>query len=157
MSFAATLPWPTYLSEDRSLGTEAEGLRELLEEATAPASGDRTNEIVSLLFEALAHAASSDGTTVSFRAFKKTLEFMRSLPTELPLPIVVVESEDEIGLDWDEDPQRVVSLTIDKSDRIGLSALFGRQPFCERVECVDGLPETLRDVLARLYPSARLG
>ena len=157
MNFAATLPYPTYLPEDRSLGTEATSLRELLEEAAAPASDDRASEIGSRLFEALARASDSDETTVSFNAFKKTLEFMMSLPTELPLPIVVVESEDEIGLDWDEGPQRVVSLTIDNSDRIGLSALFGREPFYGRVECIDGLPETLRYVLARLYPSARLG
>ncbi len=157
MSFAATLAWPTYLPEDRSLGTEAEGLRELLEEATAPASDDRAGEIVSRIFEALVQAENNDGTAVSFSAYNKTLEFMMSLPSELPLPIVVVESEDEIGLDWGEDPQRVVSLTIDNSDRIGLSALFGREPICGRVEYIVGLPETLRYVLARLYPSARLG
>ncbi len=151
MSFAAALPWPTYLPEDRSLGTEAEGLRELLKEAAAPPSDDRESEIVSRLIGAV----DSDG--VSLSAFNKTLEFMVSLPADLPLPIVVVESEDEIGLDWDEDPQRVVSLTIDNSDRIGLSALFGREPIYGRVEYIVGLPETLRYVLARLYPSARLG
>ena len=156
MSFAAALPWPAYVSDDRALGTEAGGLRELLDEAAAPASDDRGSEILSRLLEALPQAVDSDGTTVSFSAFNKTLEFMMSLPTELPLPVVVVESENEIGLDWDEDHQRVVSLTIDNSDRIGFSALFGREPLYGRVESVDGLPETLRYVLARLYPSARL-
>ena len=157
MSYAATLLWPTNLPEDRSLGIEAKGLRELLEEVAAPASADCGSEILSRLFEALAQAANRDGTTVSFSAFIKTLEFMRILPSELPLPIVVVESEDEIGLDWDEDDQRVVSLTIDNSDEVGFSALFGREPLYGRVECVDELPETLRYVLARLYPRAELG
>ena len=157
MSYAATLSWPTYLPEDRSLGIEAKGLRELLEEVAAPASADCGSEILSRLFEALAQAANRDGTTVSFSAFIKTLEFMRILPSELPLPIFVVESEDEIGLDWDEDDQRVVSLTIDNSDEVGFSALFGREPLYGRVECVDELPETLRYVLARLYPRAELG
>lgn len=157
MSFAAALPYPTYFPNDRSLGTEAEDLRELLEEVAAPASDDRSSEIVSVLFQALAQAAECDGTTVSFRVFNKAFDFMMSLPTELPLPIVVVESGDEIGLDWDEDPQRVVSLTVDNSDRIGVSALLGREPLYGTVERIDGLPETLRYVLARLYPSARLG
>ena len=157
MSYAATLSWPTHLPEDRSLGTEAEGLRELLDAAAAPASADRGNEIISRVFEALAQAANRDGTTVSFSAFAKTLEFMRLLPSELPLPIVVVESEDEIGLDWDEDDQRVVSLTIDNTDVVGFSALFGREPLYGRVEYVDGLPETLHYVLARLYPTTQLG
>ena len=79
-----------------------------------------------------------------------------SLPAELPLPVVVVESEDEIGLDWDEDHQRVVSLTVYSSDTIGFSALFGREPLHGRVERTDGIPETLHYILAKLYPSARL-
>ena len=157
MSYADVLAWPTYLPEDRSLGPEAEGLRESLDEATAPASYDREREILSSLFEALSQTVDSDGTSVSASAFLKTWEFMISLPTELPLPVVVVESENEIGLDWDEDHQRVVSLTIDNSDQIGYSALFGREPAYGRVEFVDGLPETLHYFLARLYPPARLG
>ena len=157
MSYAATLSWPTQVPEDRSLGTEAGVLRELLDEAAPLASDDKGSEIISRLFEALAQAANRDGTTVSFSAFTKTLEFMRSLPSELPLPIVVVESKDEMGLDWDEDDQRVVSLTIDSSDDVGFSALFGREPLYGKVECVDGLPETLRYVLARLYPTAQRG
>lgn len=157
MSYADVLAWPTYLPEDRSLGPEAKGLRESLDEAAAPASDDRESEILSRLLEVLSQAWDSDGTRVSTSAFLKTWEFMMSLPTELSLPVVVVESEDEIGLDWDEDHQRIVSLTIDNSDQIGYSVLFGREPAYGRVEFVDGLPETLRYFLARLYPSARLG
>ena len=152
MNFAAALPWDTFGLEDRSLGPEAKDLREWRDGATARASSDREGEIVARLLVAAA------AERVSFGSFNRTLEFMLALPSELPLPIVVVESEDEIGLDWDEDPQRVVSLTIDDSDRIGFSALFGREPIYGRVECIDdGLPETLREVLARLYPSAELG
>ncbi len=156
MNFTAVPPSPTYLPEDRSLGKEAADLRDSLHEAVAPSSAERASKSLSRLVEALEQAQESDGTIVSFSAFYKTLQFMISLPTELPLPIVVVESEEEIGLDWDEDPQRVVSLTIDSSDRIGFSALFGREPMYERVDYVHGLPETLQHVLGRLYPSARL-
>ena len=175
MSFAATLPWLTqtiYLPKDRSLGTVGEGLRELLNEAAAPANDVGGDEIIAHVLEVVAGAnrgeevlssvfgalqtADGCGTAVVVSVFTKTLEFMMALPEELPLPAVVVESEDEIGLDWDEDDQRVVSLTIDNSNQVGFSALFGREPIYGKVACVDGLPETLRDVLARLYPSARL-
>ncbi len=153
MSSVATATWDAFGLEDRSLGTAARALREWPEEATARASGDRENEIVSRLLGA---AVQADG--VSFDAFSKALEFMRFLPSELPLPLVVIESEDEIGLDWDEDPRSVVSLTIDDSGQIGFAALLGREPIYGRVDYIDdGLPELLRDVLARLYPSARLG
>ena len=157
MSFAAaTLPLPAYLPEDRSLGTEAEDLRDLLREAVVPTGAERASKTLSRLLDALKHAKDSHGTDVSFGVFYKTLQFMISLPAELPLPIVVVESEEEIGLDWDEDPQRILSLTIDNSDRIGYSALFGREPIYGRVEYIHGLPETLQYVSARLYPSAQL-
>ena len=80
---------------------------------------------------------------------------MTTLPAEMPLPVVIVESEDEIGLDWDEGAERVVSLTIDDSDRIGFAAHFGREPLYGRAELGDGLPEAVRHLLARLYPSTR--
>ena len=156
MSFAATLTRPTYLPEDRSLGTEAEVLRNGWHDAVAPTSRGRASEALSRLVQASRQAEDSHGTTVSLNTFCKTLQFMIYLPTELPLPTVVVESQEEIGLDWDEDPERVVSLTIDNSDRIGFAALFGREPIYGRVDFIRGLPQTLHYVLTRLYPSAQL-
>ena len=95
---------------ERTAGAVGRGRRHL----RAPTA---RSEILSRLLEALAQAANRDGTTVSFSAFIEDVGIHEmSLPSELPLPIVVVESEDEIGLDWDEDDQRVVSLTIDSSD-----------------------------------------
>ena len=155
MNFTATLTRPTYLAEDRALGTEAEVLRNLLQETVATVSRERASETLSRLVQALRHAKDSHGITVSLITFDKTLQFMISLPTELPLPTIVVESEEEIGLDWAEDPQRVVSLTIDNSDRIGFAALFGREPIYGRVDYIHGLPQTLHYVLTRMYPSAQ--
>lgn len=156
MSFAAAVPWPVYLPEDRALGAEAGDLRDSLDMVVPPTSDDRATEAVFRLIDALRQAENRDGIELSANTFTKALEFMLSLPTDLPLPVVVVESEEEIGLDWDEDHQRVVSLTVDSSDKIGFSALVGREHFYGRVEWVNGLPETLGHFLARLYPSAQL-
>ena len=93
--------------------------------------------------------------SVSASARSKAMDLLTSLPAELPPPVVVVESEGEIGLDWDDGAESVVGLTIDDSDRIGFAALFGREPRYGRPEFSDGLPETVRYLLARLYPSAR--
>ena len=100
-------------------------------------------------------AANRDGAAVSLNTFNRTIDFLTTLPAELPLPVVVVESEDEIGLDWDEGAESIVSLTIGNSDRIGFAALFGREALYGKAECVEGLPETIRYLLGRLYPSAR--
>jgi hypothetical protein len=156
MTFAAALPWTDYALVDRSLGTEAEGLREELKDAATPASVDRKGDIITRLLEAVVQAAEQEETSMSLDAFNKTFDFLTSLSTELPLPVVVVESEDEVGLDWDEGPEKVVSLTIDDSDRIGFAALFGRDPIYGKAECTDGPPETVRYLLARLYQSAPL-
>ena len=163
MTFAASLPWTTYPYVDRSLGTEAAGLRLLLEDAASPASDaalpasiGRTRDIFMRLVEALTEAARTDGITVSLYSLNKTLDFIQSLSPEIPLPAVVVESDDEIGLDWDEGPESIVSLTIDTSDRIGFAALLGSEPLYGRAECIAGLPDEIRDALAHLYPSAPL-
>ena len=126
-----------------------------LGDAAAPVRQDRTSDIASRLLEAVTHAAERNGMSVSASARSKTMDCLTSLPAELPLPVVVVESEDEIGLDWDEGAERVVSLTVDDSDRIGFAALFGREPLYGRAKFSDGLPETVRYLLARLYPSTR--
>ena len=84
----------------------------------------------------------------------RTKDFLTTLPAEFPPPVIVVESENEIGLDWDEGAKRVVSLTIDDSDRIGFAALFGREPLYGKAEFRDGLPEMVRYLLGRLYPSS---
>ena len=83
----------------------------------------------------------------------RVIDFLTSLPAEWPLPTLVMESENEMGLDWDEGVEGVVSLTIDDSDRIGFAALLGRESRYGRAECTDGLPATIRDLLARLYSS----
>jgi hypothetical protein len=166
MSYAAVVAWPLSHQHDRSLRPETAGLWEPASDNGAPPRVDHAEdmaprvdhaeEILSRVLAAITKAAERDDTEVSVDVFRRTLDFMMSLPADLPVPAVVVESEDEIGLDWDEDRRRVVSLTIDSSDEIGFSALIGREPLYGRVERVDGLPETLRYLLARLYPTAKL-
>lgn len=106
MDFAVALPSPAYLSEDRSLGTEAEELRNLLYGAVALATHERAIETLARLLRGLRHAEDSHGIAVSFIAFDKTLRFLAALPAELPLPLVVVESEEEIELGWDGRPPK---------------------------------------------------
>ena len=122
MTFAAAVPWTDHSFVDHSLGSEGERLRDLLQDAAAPTSHDRTSAIAVLL-EAVRQAEVSGGTAVSVSVFNKTMDFLTSLSAELPVPIVVVQSEEEIGLDWKEDDERTVSLTIDNTDRIGFTAL----------------------------------
>ena len=143
---------------DRSLGPAAGSLRKSIENAIAGSEHawstgfDRGPEIYAGVSAALHKAGAARGMFVSPDAFSRTIEFLNSLPDDIPLPAVVVESENEIGLDWDEGSRRVVSLTIRDTPMVGYAALFGAEPMHGRTPFAGELPETLRFLLARLFP-----
>lgn len=114
----------------------------------------RQEEIRERLFGAIQGAEHG----VRMKTFINALVFMQLLPRELPLPRVVMESEREIGLDWDADPDRVVSLTIDSSHQIEYASLIGNKPRYGKIKHVHGVPKTLPKPLKLLleqgYPSA---
>ena len=146
MTFAAAVPWTDDFFVDHSLGGEGERLRELLQDAATPASEDRSSDIAALL-KAVSHAGIRGGPAVSISVFSKALELLTSLPTEVPAPGVAVESEDEIGLEWDEDDEKTISLTINNSNRIEFVAL--RKEKKASLFTADALEAALRESLCR--------
>jgi hypothetical protein len=156
----ATLPSATTSAQysaaedDRSLGEAGKALRDSLREAMS-STIDRGDEIYSRVSAALRNAQQSDGTLTSPEGFGRTLELLNRLPREIPLPQVVVESENEIGLDWDEGRGRVLSLTVRDTSMLGFAALFGEEPLHGRMRFTDEIPETLRFLFCRLYPTSR--
>lgn len=145
------LYWP---AEDRALGHAGHALRESISAAMLPPA-DRGTEIYARVVGALDRAKEQDGTLVSPGTFARTLDVLNALPREIPLPDVVVETENEIGLDWDEAARRVVTLTVRDTPMVGFSALFGVEPMYGRVTFAGEIPETLRILLARLFPRVR--
>ena len=115
---------------------------------------DRGAEIYNRVSAALHKASSDEGTLTSPAAIGRVLDILALLPERIPLPQVVVESEREIGLDWDEDNRRVVSLTVRDTPMVGFSAFFGAEPLYGRMQFVGEVPETLRFLLSRLFPRA---
>ena len=166
MIFATPQPFATdYFfppAEYRPLGSEAaelqKSIEKIFEPVIVPESERREFEIRHLLLTAAQQAVESEGIFVSPSAFRNARQFMESLPSELVLPAVVVEANDKIGLDWDEGPERVVSLTIYNSDHIGFSALLGSRAHYGRVDYVHELPQRLPDkiqsLLEHAHPSA---
>ena len=149
-------PIDLFSYDDRSLGDEGGILRQSLDDAVLPPSRDRGDEIVERLIGALQDAAVTDGILINPSVFSRTLAFLDVLPRDVPLPRIVVESEREVGLDWDEGSDRVVSVTVGVAPSgVGFSALFGREPMFGRLEIAQGTPDTLRFLLARLYPKKR--
>ena len=142
---------------DRALGDTGIALRESIVRALAGSnSDDRSTEIYRRVSAALQMAAKEQSFT-SPEAVGRTFEILNVLPRSIPLPEVVVESEDAIGLDWDEGPHRVVSLTVDDTPMVGFAAFFGAEPLYGKMPFTGEIPETLRFLLQRLHfqPSSR--
>ena len=138
---------------DRSVGDAGVALRKSIESALAIRDPhDRGPEIYRRVSAALHKASDEEGTFTSPEAFGRTLEILTLLPRNIPLPQVVVESENEIGLDWDEGKHRVVSLTVRSTPMVGFAAFFGAEPLYGRMPFIGEVPETLSYLLARLFP-----
>ncbi len=100
---------------------------------------------------ALRKGVDAEGVMVAVEPFGRALDFLAALPVEVPLPDVVVESEGKIGLDWDLDPRRVLTVTVDASSTIGYSALLGYEPIYGRVPFAAAIPETVAFLLRRVH------
>ena len=137
---------------DRAMGGTGIALRKSLVEAFAGSdSADRSAEIYSRVSAAL-HKASRDQAFASPEAVGRTVEILNLIPRSIPLPEVVVESEREMGLDWDGGRHRVVSLTVDDTPMVGFAALFGAEPLYGRMAFTGQIPQTLRFLLRRVHP-----
>jgi hypothetical protein len=115
----------------------------------------RRTEVYRRVSAALHQASSSDGTFASPEAIGRTIELLNLLPSTVPLPDVVVESDSEIGLDWDEGARRVVSLTVRDNPMVGFSALLGAEPLYGRTPFAGEVPRTIQFLLRRLYYPTR--
>ncbi|MPZ19384.1 MAG: hypothetical protein GEV06_15930 [Luteitalea sp.] len=95
-------------------------------------------------------------TLVGIEPFGQMIDLLAILPPEIPLPEIVVESENQIGLDWDEGSRRVLTLTVDDTQYVGFAALIGHEPLYGRVPLAGQIPETVAYLFRRLYPSSIL-
>ena len=141
---------------DSSQGEVGIALRESIVKALAKTDfEDRGAEIYERVSAALHRASAQDGTFTSPEAVGRALDLLNLLPPTIPLPDVVVESDTEIGLDWDEGSRRVVSLTVRDNPMVGFSAFFGAEPLYGRTPFAGEVPETIWFLLRRLYSKPR--
>src|SRR5438874_1041586 len=140
---ASATPLPLYSpAADRSLGPGGAELRRSLTSAlTVDDSRARLAEIYRRISAALQKAGTEDTGLTSPEAVGRAIDLLCLLPPRMPLPDVVVESENEIGLDWDEGSRRVVSLTVRDTPAIGFAAILGAEPLDGRMPFVGEVPE----------------
>ena len=79
-----------------------EELRDSIEIALNPPSETPDDDVAALLSRvstALKKGSDSEGV-LTVEPFGRMFDLLRTLPREIPLPHIVVESDHEIGLDW---------------------------------------------------------
>jgi hypothetical protein len=140
---------------DRAQGKHAKALRISVANALPAESRDRGAEIFRRVSSALHQASAENGLFTSPEAVVRVFELMSELPARIPLPQVVVESDTEMGLDWDEGNQKVLSLTVRNTPLVGYSALLGAEPLYGRAPFAGEIPQTIWFLLRRLYPEHR--
>lgn len=96
--------------------------------------------------------AAADNVSITPSTYERALSVLRSLPSDFPLPDVIVEDDGEIGLDWDEDARQVLTVSVGEGPMLRYAALIGAEPAHGRVSFAGGtLPITLSFYLKRLY------
>jgi hypothetical protein len=142
------------LAYDDAVSSVAVSLRRTIDAAlarqTSMAEG-RADQIAESLLTALRDAG-HERLYATTDAYTRALALMRSLPSDLPLPEIVVEDDGEIGLDWEEGPRRVLSVSVGDSPMLRYAAFVGVEPLHGRVPFAGLLPETLSFLLGRIYP-----
>lgn len=155
MNVAAAALFPSALlvsAFDDAISQEAIALRQTLDEAfTAQGSvvADRYDEISRRLWDAV-HDASTNGVEATSDSRCRALAVMQSMPSHIPLPDVVVESDGEIGLDWDFGRRHVLSISVGEGPMLRYAALISAEPVHGRVPFAGDFPGTLSFFLDRL-------
>jgi hypothetical protein len=149
----ATLTSPSWLytaTLDTSLsGTGAE-LRDAVRVALEHPRPSRSEGLVETVVGAL-KKAQREGIRVRADVFARVLDLLSVLPDGIPLPEIVIETESEVGLDWDMGARRVLAVTVDETSFLGFAALFGAEPMHGRILFAGETPQTLLYVLSRIY------
>jgi len=78
-------------------------------------------------------------------------QFVRMLPTSMPIPEISAEPDGEIAFEWHRGRSGVFSISVGGSDELTYAGLFGRSKAYGTEFFDDELPETIATHLRRLF------
>jgi hypothetical protein len=137
---------------DRAVSDEAVDLRDYLADtgesrAVTGRHRDAMERITAALIQGF-----EEGFYPLSGATEHAFAVMCALPDAIQLPDVVVESDGEIGLDWDSGQRSVLSVIVGEGSMLRYAALIGPEPLHGRVPFAGVLPATLSFILNRIHP-----
>ncbi len=144
--------------QDRAISEVGAALRASMQQAIAsPPNDNRTDIILQRIAAALRAGHANEGVFVSIVPYTRMFELLTLLPRSIDVPEIVVESENQIALDWDLGARQQLSLTINGTTFIGYAALIGHEPIHGRAPFAGTVPETVAHLLQRLFPVSQHG
>ena len=91
--------------------------------------------------------SSRGGRHINGQAISQALALLDALPAWVPPPEIVVESDGQIGFDWQVTGNLVLSLNVGVGGMIGYAALNGLESSYGRLPFAGVLPARIRDLL----------
>ncbi len=150
---------------DRALSHEARVLRDMLDEMwsfpRSIAVGEPKRTARDALQEAY-QAAQVEGwdgegaATVEASTYYFADQFLRLLPTTVPNPEIVADTDGEILFEWDLGRRRVFSVSVGRDGTLSFAGLFGYAKIHGTEHLGEVLPSAISDSFHRLLAAARL-
>ncbi len=133
---------------DRALGADAFSIGAALTEISARSTS--LSDTYPQWDEAIVKAvedARLEGRAALPEAMSAGSALLGALPLGTPAPEVVVESDGQIGFDWDLDRRRTLSLNVGRGGMLGYSALIGVESTYGRIQFDGSLDRRIADLL----------
>lgn len=165
MTIAATVPTTGFSFThwaDRGLSEEARRLGELIDEASEFSGSITVGEPKRTAQEALDTACKTaqvddwDGegsAKVEPSTYVYANQFLRLLPSTIPVPEIVADTDGEILFEWDLGRRRVFSVSVGRDGTLTYAGLFGYRKIHGTEHFREALPPLISDCLERLVAS----
>jgi hypothetical protein len=166
MTIAAALPTTGFSFTpwaDRALSEEAEVLRRLTDEASKFVGSITVGEPKRTAQEALdaAYATAQvedwDGegsARVEPSTYVYASQFLRLLPSTIPVPEIAADTDGEILFEWDLGRRRVFSVSVGRDGTLTYTALFGYTKTHGTEHFREALPAVISNCFGRLVASS---
>jgi hypothetical protein len=167
MTVAATIPLTAFAVTpwaDRALSEEARVLGKLISAASefsgSVTVGEPKRAAQEMLDAAYTAAQVEDrdraaSTAVEASTYAYACQFIRLLPSALPLSDITVDTDGEILFEWDRGRRWIFSVSVGRDGTLTFAGLFGHTKIHGTEHIGDSLPVVISDCLERLSTSPR--
>jgi len=90
---------------------------------------------------------------VRYAAYLGADRFLRTLPSAVPLPEILLEPDGAIAFEWHKASNWVFSVSVENMNELSYAGLFGRSEICGKEFFRDEIPQAIIQSIARLVSS----